>query len=490
MRITMNRLCILLFVVCPILAEAQPNTVIQGNAFFYRGKEVAIRHYLDLFTFKNEPLATQSIEEKGNFKFELQLDTKGIYLIRIGNVQAHVFIEPGEQYTLVIPEPQPEDRIGLAKDVFVQPEIFETGWGLNTKITELEKTINSFVIDFTPYFLARSIRPHADSFLVVLDSLFGNQDDAYFNAYFHFRKAEFEITTYHSLTSVYKKYFMNTPLHYHQLSFANAFKQLYADHMMPNGLKPYSDSLDHYLVTQQFSKALEALMTDPLINRTEERDLLFAYKIYELGKLKKLNVKTALALLDSIEVYTAHPEARMVAINGQDLLTKLAVGSKIPEIEFADKFGNTYRISEYAGQYLYIQFFDRFTPETIRQMSLMKVLKDGYGADIAMFSISTGESLKRLKEVPEDYRFDWIFGKAQHPDRLRDEFDLRALPMYYFVDPELTLVASPAPPPGERIERSFAKIWKMNHPSKAVPFKLQPPEVSDDPPPTPNPEKN
>ena len=109
----------------------------------------------------------------------------------------------------------------------------------------------------------------------------------------------------------------------------------------------------------------------------------------------------------------------------------------------------------------------------------MKVLREGYGADIAMFSFSTNESLKRLREIPKKHDFDWFFGKIGSPDKVKEDYDLRAMPQYFFIDEELKIVQHPTPPPGSSIERKFAKIWNEKHPNKAVPFKLQPPVLEE-----------
>ena len=168
-------------------------------------------------------------------------------------------------------------------------------------------------------------------------------------------------------------------------------------------------------------------------------------------------------------------------------MLKLAPGTRAPNFVFADVVGNLYRISEYEGYYIYIQFFDEFNSESLRQMSLMKVLREGYGADIAMFSFSTSESLKRLREIPGKHDFDWFFGKVGSPDQVMEDYELRALPEYFFLDEELKIIKSPTPPPGAKIEKQFAKIWNQKHPNKSVPFKLQPPPIhEDDVPPPPH----
>jgi len=122
-------------------------TTIQGNAFYYRGKTIEIRQYLDLFTFKSSVLEKMEIQSDGSFKFQFNVEKTGLFLVKIGRINAHLFIEPGNQYTLVYDKPEGEESYNLAKDIFIMPDIFESDGKLNKHITDIEKSINQFLID-------------------------------------------------------------------------------------------------------------------------------------------------------------------------------------------------------------------------------------------------------------------------------------------------------------------------------------------------------
>ncbi len=458
-------------------------TLVQGNAFYYRGKEIEIHQYQDLFTFKSIALDSQKIGENGNFKFTIDIRQTGLYLVKIGKVNSHLFMVPGDQYTLVIPEPIEMDRFNPAKDVFVQSEIFEANSKLNYNITKLEKDLNGFFIDNTSNSFnlrsAGNIRHFADSFATIIDSSYNQINDPYFQSYKHFRMAEFELTTRHSKVKVYNLYFKDFAPAYNQLSFANAFDLFYNGYVEPHSVYPYSDSLESAIRKSDERKMRLHLSTDEYLQKPEYLELLMVTGLFELGRKRTYKLPAINTLLDSIKHKTKSTEILNVANSSQSILMRLAPGTRVPNFIFADVVGNLYRISEYEGYYVYIQFFDNFNSETLRQMSLMKVLREGYGADIAMFSFSAGESLKRLREIPGKQDFDWFFGKIGSPDKIIEKYELRAFPTYFFLDEELKIINSPTPPPGARIEKSFAKIWNEKHPNKMMPFKLQPPEVKE-----------
>lgn len=464
------------------IATVAQATLIQGNAFSYRGQEIELHRYLDLFTFATEKLDSAQLPQDGSFRFTVDVKETGLYVIKSKRVHAHLFVEPNVEYTIVMPEPLEIDRFGPAKDVFVQLEIFEGGTKLNHHITELEKRINNFFIDgtSTTYELRAggNLRQQADTVLPKIKAEFAGVPSPYFQTYLHFRMAEAELVTRHSRKSVYEKYFKNHKIEFGQLSFANAFGMLFNDYMRPKSTLSFSDSMELAISFGQYDSILALLKTDHMLQRADHRELVMAIELYELGCERRYPLSTILALLSQCATQATTEGVRQIAVDSRKKLTQLAPGTRAPEFVFADIMGNQSRISDFEGRYIYIQFFNRFDAETLRQMSMMKVLKDGYGADIAMFSFSTSESLQRLTDLPRKQGFDWFFGKIPNPEKVSESYDLRAFPQYFFLDKELNIVVNPCPPPGEQLERMFAKVWNQEHPNKPLIFKLQPPEVT------------
>jgi peroxiredoxin len=465
-----------------VLTAFSAPTIIQGNAFSYRGQNIEIHQYLDLFTFRTLELADQHIPENGNFKFNIDIKKSGLYLAKIGKVYAHLFVSPGDEYTLVIPEPYEEDKYSPAKDIFVMPEIFESNQKLNFEITKIEQQLNRFIIDYSYMYksggVSKAIRKPADSLASELNKRYSENTDIYLKQHLHYRLAEFELMIGKSKKVVYNKYLKDTPPAFDCLSYSNVFNNFYREAMYPGAPNKYSDALEMAFEKNNFSRIDSILSEDTTLFSAEVNDLLLANQLYLLGAEKIYALHKIEDLLDSIKLKTKSQDVMMIAQNAQELLMTLAPGTRAPDFRFSDVVGNFYRFDEYEGAMIYVQFFDRFTPEALQEMSLMKVLKKGYGSDIAFFSISLSESPSRLKKIAEDQGFSWFFGSATSANQLREAYDLRALPAYFFIDEEMKFVRSPAPAPGAEIEKAFAKEWQIKHPNKPLLFKLQPPEVT------------
>jgi hypothetical protein len=475
-------LCLMLSLVDSI--NAVPTTV-QGNAFSYRGKWLEIHEYTDLFTFSSQKLDSVKLPDHGTFKLSIDIDQTGLYFVKIGRIHAHVFMIPGDEYTIVIPEPIEMDRFSPAKNVFVQPEIFEANSRLNYHITSLEADVNEFFIENTQEdFKLRSgskIRVLADTFITQLNEKYAEVENAFFQDYLHFKLAELSLATRHSKAFVFQNYFNGKTPAYSQLTYANTFSMLYDGLLEPHSLSAYSDTAADAIITADVHRLNDLLLqNESTISNDETSEMVIAIELHRLRSTGIYDHKTILRCYDSLMSISTNPQVKTILRNSTSKMLKLAPGTKAPNFVFADVVGNLYRISEYEGGFIYIQFFKNFDSETLRQMSLMKVLKEGYGADIAMFSFSTEESLLRLSQIPKKHDFDWFFGKIGSPQKVIDSYDLRAMPQYFFLDESLNIVQNPTPPPGGEIERKFAKIWNERHPNKMMPFKLQPPQIPED----------
>lgn len=482
-RISLIAICLLLFQFNGFTAQ----TTIQGNAFYYRGKTIELRQYLDLFTFKSSVLEKMEIQSDGSFKFEFDVEKTGLFLMKIGRVNAHLFMEPGNQYTLVFDEPEGEESYNLAKDIFVMPDIFESEGKLNKHITDIEKTINQFLIDNSKYYgrgVSQKIIPKTDSLIILLNELYADSKSDFLKTHLHYRLATLELQTNHGKQKVYDRYFKNHKPAYEHISFSNAFGlffEEYLSHLNPTAEYRFQAIADSAIANTNYHLLYSCMEVDPFLEKRTFRELLIASELYELGAEQKAKLNDILTLLDSLIMNAQDDECRLIAANAEQLLTRFSSGALAPDFEFADALGNTYRMSEFKGRYVYIQFFESFTAETLKEMSLMKILKEGYGTDIAMFSISSKEPPARLKTFTDKYDFNWIFGTAQSPESLLLNYDLRALPAYFYLDKDLKFIKVPSPPPGSRIEMLFAKTWNEEHPNKPLLFKLQPPEVTEEP---------
>ncbi len=455
---------------------------IQGNGIEYREKTLKVMKYEDLFTFEAETIAETRIGDDGNFNIEVPIEETTLLLLKIGRTNAHLFAEPGVKYTLILPPPPIEELYDLGKDPFILPEVFETGGNMNRWITTLERDLNAFA-------MASSMAINASSKQVALEHLedvvakYEDVQDPYFREYLQYRSIEFRAVHGGARSSSLLQEFLESGVNHQQLSFSNALHALFSEHLAIYSIQSFSDSARLAIENGSYALLNQVLQTNASLSNDTLRELVIITELAKLTHERKYPLMTTLEIMKEAQNSTRIPEHLVILENTIGQLTYLMEGTEAPNFSFQSVEGENVDLRTYRNRVVYVQFFDRLTPEALRQMSLMKVLKKGYGEDIAMFSLSVGMSAAEIKSLSSRYKFGWFFGSINDPALVAEIYRLRSYPAYFLIDEQGMFIASPAPIPGARIERRFAQLYEKKYPGRNKPFKLQPPEVTEEVPP-------
>ena len=83
---------------------AAKTTVISGNAPSFAGKTIAVRTYSEQVLHEEEELGQATVAADGSFKFEIETDHTLQVFIPTDVTKAFLYVEPGESYTISLPE--------------------------------------------------------------------------------------------------------------------------------------------------------------------------------------------------------------------------------------------------------------------------------------------------------------------------------------------------------------------------------------------------
>lgn len=454
-------------------------TLIQGNGIEYRNKTLKVHQYVDLFTFTTKEIAETQIGDQGNFKFEIDVAESRLLLITIEEINAHLFVEPGVKYTLLLPQPPMESTYGLGIDPFIQPEVFETGGELNMHITSLEKDLNAFAMA-SSMAVPNTGRTKAESFAEEIKLKYKKVTIPYFEEYLKYRMFAFLAANGSAKRNRFKEEFIQLEPSYDQLSYAQALNLVFTNFLSPYSAKAHSDSARLAITSGSYILLDKVIAEKSILKPQRIRELVLITQLHELCEEGVYNEKLIVELLMEAKSQTPFEEHKTLIDNILQKIIYLSPKTQAPNFSFQSVQSQHVELEDYNSNVVYIQFFEKLNPETLRQMSLMKVLKEGYGEDIAMFSLSLTMSPGELKNLSREYDFNWFFGSVENPQMVKRAYELRSYPTYFLIDEDGLLIQSPADVPGARIERKFAEIYENKHPGVNKPFKLQPPEVTDD----------
>ncbi len=117
-------------------------------------------------------------------------------------------------------------------------------------------------------------------------------------------------------------------------------------------------------------------------------------------------------------------------------LTLLQDRAQAPDFELIDIEGNTYRLSDYRGKVLIINFWATWCPPCREEMPSMdrarKMLK---GEDILMLAVNVGEDEDTIFQFTANYTVGFPL-LMDRDSKVAGEWPVRGLPTTFIVDPK------------------------------------------------------
>ncbi len=442
---------LLLFPAANWAQKLKPVTI-QGTAEFAVGKEIRLIAYDDLLSYRQKVVATDKISRDGSFK--LTFSTKQIQLVQIAiqTSKAEFYIEPEETYIFTIEmDPQLFQRLDpMEYGGYLQVKSKNADQNnLNYKINNFEWKTASIVDYFAPNIISDMGNNEFDSITKNIKDRFPLEyaPTNFFKSYIYYYYANLEGVILHkSPDSLYKKYLDNEYVLYDNPSYMSFFNAFYRNYLLT------SKHIGKQLLTESINQGanylalFNAVGKDPFLINERIRELAIIQNLAELCENKEFNRKNIINLLKEIAQTSHFEEHRTIANNMLYKVNLLQSGSVLPKAQFKEIGGSSFQFSDLKGKWVYVQFFNMDCPDCIREMMVIKQLKEKYGENIEFVSLSLDFTISHLLQFKEKYpQFDWHFVHFNDQFNWIDEMGINSLPDNLLINPDGTLSNRNAP---------------------------------------------
>ena len=154
----------------------------------------------------------------------------------------------------------------------------------------------------------------------------------------------------------------------------------------------------------------------------------------------------------------------MLANNQLKSFSTMAPQTRLLPFNLTDEKGERVSSSQFAGKYLYIQFFATYCQDCIREMVILKYLKSQFGDKVQFLSVMLDFEPMKLYHFVRDYPdFDWQFAKTDGQYDFLEQYNLYSLPLGMLVDPEGKIIAYPAPPASDGLGDLLQRTLILNN---------------------------
>lgn len=438
-----------------------------GNAPSYKGEELIFYSFSDMITQTEEELARCKVATDGKFSCELKIDETTYIFSHLGIYRAYMFVEPGQDYKIVLPPFEPKTESQRLNPFFREVDLHI---GIeNMKPNDLNYLISTFDLAFNENFDQIVMEAYSgvqtislDSLIIRLEDIFSKHNQPFFNAY---RKYRYGLLSQLSLMqqsrSISENYFQDKPILYNNPSYMELFNLLFDKYFLFISRSETGNAVFNNITGQRsYTNLKNTLAQDDVLQNDSLLELVILKGLHDGFFDDKFSRSALLAVLDSIYTTSKIAEHIMIAQNIRSKVTRLLAGFVPAPFELYDVNGNLLSLRNFEGKYVYLNFCSTSSYTCLQEFSLLEKLYEKHRKRLEIVTISVDRDINDLKNFLDQTHYNWTFlHYGNKPDIIKD-FDVRAFPTYFLIGPDRRLITSPAPSPKENFEIQFFRLLR------------------------------
>ncbi len=457
---------ILLILFSSSAAFAQPASI-TGVSKSHVGDEIIFYRYSDLITMSEEEMGRCNVDEHGYFNCSLKITETTYLFSHLGIYRLYLFAEPGKTYNLALPEKEDKTESQRLNPYFRETDQFV---GItNIDRNDINFLINSFDLTFNEKFdliindtYKGKTKINVDSLINTIESQYTTFKLPYFSTYRYYRYGLLKQLTYiQKARSTSEHYFLNKPVIYNNTAFMELFNLVYDKYFIFFSRTETGNAVFKNITQEKsLSQLKKTLSTDNVLSNDTLKELVILKGLHDGFFEDKFSRSALLTILDSLYFTSRIPEHLVIAQNIRTKVTHLLPGFVPAPFELYDAKGKLFKLDDFKGKYIYLNFCTSTSYTCLQEFSLLKKLYEKHKQMLEIVTICVDRDKQDMINLLQNEGYSWTFLYYGNKPEIVKDFDVRVYPTYFLIDPDRKLLLSPAPSPRENFEIQFFKILR------------------------------
>jgi thiol-disulfide isomerase/thioredoxin len=478
------------------------STTISGNAPEFAGMKIALFAQEDYISGMRTVLGTSETDEKGAFRFEVNLKSPRELILSAGGVEGILHATPGKQYKVILPKPgntqaRTFDRTPVDLSL---PEAKADD--VNLLIRSFNRDYTRFINDHFYHFALEQYRgsesfrasqerkgavtdmlvppqPVADTaaIVIVTEQRFGqlvnefavrvhekfgkHYSDSYFHDYVRYSLAELELMSGTKRSTLYTEYFMSQPVQPTHPGYMKFFNVFYQGTLTDPKPALRADIIKAINADKSGTRTADLFRNDTLFQSPAIRSLAVIKGIRDAAGHTNYTRQALESCLDEMSQRDADALMREIASRTLAQMRRGRGGSIPEDFTLLDSNNDPWRWSEQSESYTYLIFFADWCTACKKDLLILENIWQKYQKHVRFVAINMDEQYDDFKNYLSSHRnqkFTFLYGG--NDPLLRQKFNLRSIPHAVLIGPDGKLVSDYTRRPGEGIQIDFDKIVK------------------------------
>lgn len=464
------KIAFLFFVFISFTAFAQ-NVTIKGIAPTHKGKEIAVYLYDDLITQSQTQQSADTVDARGNFELSLSIKVPQIALVKTDNLTGILYVQPNFVYGIVFPAKDSLRFTAGGAEQNVNLIINGDSTELNARIIDFNNCFDLFWEKNYKAFVTKQIHQKLDSFQLQMNKRYEKVQLTYFKTFVDYTFASFNENTGRHRAYLAKRYLLGKPINYDNYEYMSFFNQYFKQYLQKQvDTKNGNFIMDAINEQGEYKHLNELLKNDPILKNDTLRELVILKSLYDLYFAPHFSKGKIKQMLEQLQGTTTIAEHKKIAFDALRNINNMHVGQMAPDFSLPNIKHDTVSLSAFKARYTYLNFFATWCTDCLQELKKQEQLFRKYGDKVMFVSVCTDDDTVAFKNfVKQNPAYKWTILYGGKNKKLAEQYNIKSLPVYYFISPDGYLLQSPALKPGEGIEFKFNQIFKMKNPPKPKP---------------------
>ena len=433
---------------------------VSGVAKDYIAEPIKLIFYTDLFSQQPILVGESVVANDGSFSFEYDVQETRLIAIKIKDYRSNFYVAPNSNYSVQLGKFDPLSAPPLSKDKYLPAKLInEDDDKINNAIGLLNVSLDSFEQKHYKAFLNHKAKPAVQGFILVLTKNTLYDKNKFFRKYTDAVIGSLLYKAQYTFKEVYEKSLV-IPVDYQNVGYTNLVTDFYNKWFNRYSLTKENEQLKTAIATSNYGDLSTFLATNDFLKNDTLREIIIVRELFRLALNDNTTDPIAVdKMLVAISTTGKTRENKQIAKYYLGRLRKLGIGAEAPNFILSNKDGEMVQLKDFRGKYVYLDFWATWCKPCIKSMQVMKQIHPKYQDNIEFISVNIDERKKRFDKHMEVFSYPWTVLYAGSNEKIKDNYDIVVIPLYYLIDPNGKLIQSPAFSPGGGIEATFSKLF-------------------------------
>lgn len=433
-----------------------------GKAPSYAGMTVVFERTSNFITRETQEVVRLPIDKSGRFDQVFSLTETTYCFAELGIYSGYIYCEPGCSYELELPvftaRPLSEKF-----NPYFKLELVEIGLrnpipsAINVLIRDFDEAFDAlYDLNAVSIFVKADV-PKAKLLVDQLDSIFPKTSLDYFENHREAQYGKLFNLAYKRQRRTTIAYAGNLfPVNPNEPAYSSLFNEVFKDFFQYYFSTPHGKRLrDGFRQASSFDSLSMVMAEDTLFTNTTFRETLLLKALYDAYYSERYDKNQLEKLFFSAQNECKTAIAKSFGQSVYKHVTKLKNGTVAPDFIAYSSSGRDFSLSSFKGKFVYVCFANTQNHACKKDLIAMTALARDFKKDLEVVAVVTDENRDDAFAFEKQNGLKYNFLHYNFNGKVLLDYNVKAMPTYYLVDPEGNIYNNSMLPPNEEFVKYF-----------------------------------